>query len=47
VLDYALGRYNQGENPLVHPLLKRLQKGDLLIADRHFAAAHFYWLYPS
>lgn len=45
VLDYALGRYDQGENALAHPLLKKLQKGDLLIADRHFAAAHFYWYY--
>lgn len=47
VLDYALGRYDQGENPLAHPLLKKLQKGDLLLADRHFAAAHFYWYYKS
>jgi IS4 transposase len=47
VLDYALGRYDQGEHMLAHPLLKNLQKGDLLIADRHFAAAHFYWYYMS
>ena len=47
VLDYALGRYDQGENALAHPLLKKLRKGDLMIADRHFAAAHFYWYYKS
>jgi hypothetical protein len=47
VLDYALGCYYQGENALAHPMLKKLQKGDLLIADRHFAAAHFYWYYMS
>ena len=47
VLDYALGRYDQDENKLAQPLLKNLQKGDLLIADRHFAAAHFYWYYKS
>jgi len=47
VLDYALGRYDQGETALAQPLLKKLQKGDLLIADRHFAAAHFYWHYKS
>jgi hypothetical protein len=47
ILDYALGRYDQGENPLARPLLQKLQKGDLLIADRHFAAAHFYWYYMS
>jgi len=47
VLDYAMGRYNQDENTLAQPLLKNLQKGDLLLADRHFAAAHFYWYYKS
>jgi hypothetical protein len=47
VLDYALGRYNQGENTLARPLLEKLQRGDLLMADRHFAAAHFYWYYMS
>lgn len=47
VLDYALGRYDQDENTLARPLLKNLQKGDLLLADRHFAAAHFYWYYKS
>ena len=46
-LDYALGRYDQDENALLRPLLKNLRKGDLLIADRHFAAAHFYWHYKS
>lgn len=47
VLDYAMGRYNQDENTLAQPLLKNLQKSDLLLADRHFAAAHFYWYYKS
>ncbi len=47
VLDYALGRYDQDENTLARPLLKNLPKGDLLLADRHFAAAHFYWYYQS
>jgi hypothetical protein len=47
VLDYALGRYDEDENFLARPLLGKLQKGDLLIADRHFAAAHFYWYYQS
>lgn len=47
VLDYALGRYDQDENFLAQPLLKKLQKGDLLLADRHFAAAHFYWYYKD
>jgi hypothetical protein len=28
-------------------LLKILKKGDLLVADRHFAAAHFYYYYKS
>lgn len=47
VLDYALGRYDQDENYLAKPLLEKLQEGDLLLADRHFAAAHFYWYYKS
>ena len=47
VLDYALGRYNDDENFLARPLLRKLKKGDLLLADRHFAAAHFYWYYQS
>lgn len=47
VLDYALGRYDQDENSLARPLLGKLRKGDLLLADRHFAAAHFYWYYKS
>jgi hypothetical protein len=47
VLDYALGRYDQDENYLARPLLEKLRKGDLLLADRHFAAAHFYWYYQA
>lgn len=47
ILDYALGRYDQDENSLAGPLLGKLRKGDLLLADRHFAAAHFYWHYQS
>jgi hypothetical protein len=47
VLDYALGRYDQGENTLAQQMLKNLKKGDLLIADRHFAAAHHYFYYKS
>jgi len=47
VLDYALGRYDQDENTLAKPMLKKLKKGDLLLADRHFAAAHFYFYYKS
>ena len=42
VIDYALGRYDQAENMLAAPLLKKLSKGDILLADRHFAAAHYY-----
>ena len=47
VVDYALGRYDQDENFLARPLLGKLRKGDLLLADKHFAAAHFYWYYQS
>jgi hypothetical protein len=47
VLDYAIGRYDQDENMLARRILTSLNKGDLLVADRHFAAAHFYWHYKS
>jgi len=47
VLDYAFGRYNQDENVLLQPLLKKLHKGDLLIADRHFSGANLYCYYKS
>jgi len=45
VLNYAIGRYVQGEVALPLPLLDKLQKGDLLLADRHFAGAHYYVRY--
>lgn len=47
ILNYNLGRYSDDENALLAPLLKKLRKGDLLLADRRFAAAHFYWFYQS
>ena len=45
IIDYALGGYRQDENALLASLLGSLQRGDLLLADRHFAAAHFYVRY--
>ncbi len=45
ILSYAIGRYTQGEMALTFPLLDQLQKGDLFIADRHFAGAHYYVRY--
>ncbi len=47
VLAYALGGYRQGEWALALTILGTLQRGDLLLADRHFAAAHYYWQYQS
>ncbi len=47
VIAYNLGLYNEDETKLAFPLLKSLKKGDLLLADRHFAAAHFYFYYKS
>jgi hypothetical protein len=47
VIAYNLGLYNEDETKLAFPLLKGLEKGDLLLADRHFAAAHFYFYYKS
>jgi len=45
VINYAIGRYEQAEIKLLFSILDSLRKGDLLVADRHFAGAHFYWYY--
>jgi putative transposase len=47
VIAYAFGSYRDGECTLARSILSTLRKGDLLIADRHFAAAHYYWRYQS
>jgi len=47
VISYAIGCYNQAESTMLFSILGSLQKGDLLVADRHFAAAHFYWYYQQ
>ena len=47
IVDYAIGGYRDGESTLAFGILKSLRKGDLLVADRHFAAAHFYVCYQS
>ena len=45
ILDYAVGRYRQGEWSLLSEVLGSLRQGDLLIADRHFAGAAYYVRY--
>ncbi|UCC97991.1 MAG: IS4 family transposase [Phycisphaerales bacterium] len=45
VVNYRIGKYRQDENTLLTPMLKTLQKGDLLVADRHFAGANLYHNY--
>lgn len=47
VINYRIGRYRQDENKLLNPMLKTLRKGDLLIADRHFAGANLYHNYMA
>ncbi len=47
VLGYAVGAYRQDETTLSLPLLEMLRKGDLLVADRHFAGANLYHKYRS
>jgi len=47
VIDYRIGRYRQDENALLAPMLEKLQKGDLLVADRHFAGANLYHNYMA
>ena len=45
VIDYRLGRYREDENSLLGGMLESLQKGDILVADRHYAGANLYWNY--
>jgi putative transposase len=45
VINYRLGCYTDDENALLAPMLESLQKGDLLVADRHYAGANLYWHY--
>jgi hypothetical protein len=47
IIDYVIGGYRDDESTLTFGILKSLRKGDLLVADRHFAAAHFYVRYQS
>jgi putative transposase len=47
VIAYALGGYAQSEWALALTILGTLRQGDLLVADRYFAAAHYYWRYQS
>lgn len=47
VVNYRIGRYRQDENTLLTPMLKTLRKGDLLVADRHFAGANLYHNYMA
>ena len=47
VIAYALGGYCQSEWALALTILGTLRKGDLLIADRYFAAAHYLLAYQS
>ncbi len=47
VINYAVGGYRTSEWSLLHPMLKTLKEGDLLLGDRHYAAAHYYWYYQS
>lgn len=47
VINYAIGGYRQSEWALLRPMLKTLHQGDLLLGDRHFAAAHYYAYYQS
>jgi hypothetical protein len=47
VIRYALGRYDQSETALAFSIFNTLKKGDLVVADRYFAAAHFYCYYKS
>jgi hypothetical protein len=47
ILDYAVGRYRQGEWSLLSSILGSLRPGDLLLGDRHFAGAPLYVEYQK
>jgi len=47
VIAYALGAYRQSEWALALTIFDKLRKGDLLVADRYFSAAHYFWHYQS
>jgi hypothetical protein len=47
IIDYALGCYTESEDSLAFKLFGKLEKSDLLVADRRFAAAHYYARYRS
>ncbi len=45
VINYRIGSYRTDENALLKPMLETLRKGDILLADRHFAGSNLYWAY--
>ena len=45
VINYRLGCYTEDENSLLAGMLESLRKGDILVADRHYAGANLYWNY--
>jgi len=45
VIDYRMGRYDDSEIALTWSLLESLRPGDLVVADRLFAAAPYYLRY--
>lgn len=47
IIDYALGCYTESEDSLAFKLFAKLDKGDLLVGDRRFAAAHYYVRYRA
>ena len=47
IINYRLGGYKTDENTLLKSMVKTLRKGDLLLADRHFAGSNLYWSYMA
>ena len=47
VINYRIGGYKTDENELLRLMLKTLRKGDILLADRHFAGSNLYWSYMA
>ena len=45
IINYRIAGFRTDENTLLKPMLKTLRKGDILLADRHFAGSNLYWSY--
>ncbi len=46
-VDHETGPYQTGETDLLRQILPKLNSGDIMVADRHYAGAKLYWEYQN